>query len=103
MAPFLKYNPVRNSKKYRWITKNGAFNQSWDTGNLIKYRRDDVRITLDVDGGKIIPWVKYCAGYENHPWIRALNHHSFDYQNWYLHEGDILIEQFKEIIFRNGR
>jgi len=93
MVPTVAYSKIRWSKKYRWLTANSNFNQSWERNHLIKYSRTDIRITINlIEEENLIWWLKYCKPKYGHSFIKALNQNLHEAANWYLYRGNIPME-----------
>ena len=86
---------------YQWLTENPEFSPDWATRNLIGYRRDDVRITVDIPGaasGRLRRWddiaPRICGNM-----LAELNH-GFAHDEWWLYEGKVHPAWFSGVAFR---
>jgi hypothetical protein len=81
---------VQFVRGYQWLTKNSDWKQSWCEHSTLPYRRDEVRLTVELPQyptGRILPWLEYCLVHPDQL-QKDLNAYG-DPWNWVLFRGNI--------------
>lgn len=97
----LSIDPPNISKGYQWLTANKLFDQEWCKYSTLPYNRNDYRITIKIPKShrdKLIPWIPLWEELKKHVLlIKHLNDFG-DPENWYVFNGNIPTEWFRQII-----
>lgn len=85
---------------YQWLTENPSFSPDWNTTTLISYRRDDVRIAIEIPEAvrqRLVKWDD--VGHRMTRMLEDLNdgraHHE-----WWLFHGKVHPGWFRDITWR---
>ena len=88
----------------QWLTTNKDFEQIWNTKLIIKYDRNDVRLTVKIPntelGKNLIKWTDFASLPEMQATAQSLNDKEGDFNNWYIYAGIVKKHWIRDIEYR---
>ena len=97
---FKDERPVNLIPGFQWLTTNPSFEQEWQSGGRLPYRRNAYRITVKIPrahDGSLVPWLAMCPHIPGGDILNALG----DPENWMIFGGRIPPGWFREIVGRS--
>ena len=89
--PLITPQRLRLANPVQWLTTNKDFEQVWNTKLIIKYDRNDVRLTVKIPntelGKNLIKWTDFASLPEMQATAQSLNDKEGDFNNWYIYAG----------------
>ena len=89
--PLITPSGLRLATPVQWLTTNKDFDQVWNTKLIIKYDRNDVRLTVKIPntelGRNLIKWTDFIVIPEMQATAQSLNDKEGDFNNWYIYAG----------------
>ena len=89
--PLMTPKGMQLATPVQWLTTNKDFEQVWNTKLIIKYDRNDVRLTVKIPntelGKNLIKWTDFASLPEMQATAQSLNDKEGDFNNWYIYAG----------------
>ena len=102
--PLITPQRLRLANPVQWLTTNKDFEQVWNTKLIIKYDRNDVRLTVKIPntelGRNLIKWTDFASLPEMQATAQSLNDKEGDFNNWYIYAGIVKKHWIRDIEYR---
>ena len=102
--PLMTPKGMQLATPVQWLTTNKDFEQVWNTKLIIKYDRNDVRLTVKIPntelGRNLIKWTDFIAIPEMQATAQSLNDKEGDFNNWYIYAGIVKKHWIRDIEYR---
>ena len=99
--PLITPSGLRLATPVQWPTTNKDFDQVWNTKLIIKYDRNDVRLTVKIPntelGRNLIKWTDFIVIPEMQATAQSLNDKEGDFNNWYIYAGIVKKHWIRDI------
>ena len=99
--PLITPQGLRLATPVQWLTTNKDFDQVWNTKLIIKYDRNDVRLTVKIPntelGRNLIKWTDFIVIPEMQATAQSLNDKEGDFNNWYIYAGIVKKHWIRDI------
>ena len=99
--PLITPSGLRLATPVQWLTINKGFDQVWNTKLIIKYDRNDVRLTVKIPntelGRNLIKWTDFIVIPEMQATAQSLNDKEGDFNNWYIYAGIVKKHWIRDI------
>jgi len=104
--PLITHQGLRLANPVQWLTTNKDFDQVWNTKLIIKYDRNDVRLTVKLPntelGRNLIKWTDFIAIPEMQATAQSLNDKEGDFNNWYIYAGVVKKHWIRNIEYKTN-
>ena len=104
--PLITPQGLRLATPVQWLTTNKGFDQIWNTKLIIKYDRNDVRLTVKIPntelGRNLIKWTDFIAIPEMQATAQNLNDKEGDFNNWYIYAGVVKKHWIRNIEYKTN-
>lgn len=104
--PLITPQGLRLATPVQWLTTNKGFDQIWNTKLIIKYDRNDVRLTVKIPntelGRNLIKWTDFIAIPEMQATAQSLNDKEGDFNNWYIYAGIVKKHWIRNIEYKTN-